>query len=114
MSQDMLAETSLAGQDAVISFLASSASLQQFAQTAVAFLLMQTLQPPRTADSLSSRAEELLEKEFQVGYGRRHCTSVLPCIERILLAFQGDRSHQVPFCEGSCGERGGWGGLLVR
>ena len=66
MSQDMLAETSLAGQDAVISFLASSASLQQFAQTAVAFLLMQTLKPPRTADTLSSRAEELLETEFQV------------------------------------------------
>ncbi|KAK9815609.1 hypothetical protein WJX72_006739 [[Myrmecia] bisecta] len=66
MANDLLATSTMAGQDGVIDYLTGSAALQQFEQTALAYVLLQQSDAPLTATSLSAAAESMLEGKFQV------------------------------------------------
>lgn len=66
MANEMLADTTIAGQEGVIEYVANSAALQQFEQTSLAYLMLSRLQQPTDAEGICKAVEELLEKEFQV------------------------------------------------
>ena len=62
----MLADTTIAGQEGVIEYVANSAALQQFEQTSLAYLMLGRSEQPLGTEGLCIAVEELLEKEFQV------------------------------------------------
>ena len=64
MTNEMLATTTIAGQEGVIEFLATSAALQQFEQISLAYLMLKP-DSPLNAEELSIAVESLLENEFQ-------------------------------------------------
>ena len=66
MANEILAETTIAGQEGVITYLANSAALQQFEQTALAYLALTSSDRPLDEEGLCNYIEELLNKEFQV------------------------------------------------
>ena len=66
MANDMLARTTVAGQEGVIEYLANSSALQHFEQTALAYLLLQKAGRAVTAAQLASDTEGLLEDRFGV------------------------------------------------
>ena len=66
MANEMLADTTIAGQEGVIEYVANSAALQQFEQTSLAYLMLGRSDKPLDTEGLCSAVEELLEKEFQV------------------------------------------------
>lgn len=74
----MLAKSTIAGQEGVITYLANAAALQQFEQTALAYVLMSETDRPMSISSLAAAAESLLEDRFQVGAasGRLECVSM--------------------------------------
>ena len=66
MANEMLAETTIAGQEGVIEYVANSAALQQFEQTSLAYLMLRQAQEPLNAKGLCIAVESLLEETFQV------------------------------------------------
>ena len=66
MANDMLARTTVAGQEGVIEYLANSSALQHFEQTALAYLLLQKAGRAVSATQLASDTEGLLEDRFGV------------------------------------------------
>lgn len=56
----------MAGQDACLQYLAACAALQQWEQSALAYLLLHSSPGPLSADSLSAVVESLLEGNFSV------------------------------------------------
>ena len=69
----MLARSTIAGQEGVITYLANAAALQQFEQTALAYVLMSEAGRSMGAPGLAAAAESLLEGKFEVLHC---CTSV--------------------------------------
>lgn len=66
-ANDMLAKSTIAGQEGVITYLANAAALQQFEQTALAYVLMSEAGRTMGAAGLAAAAESLLEGKFEVG-----------------------------------------------
>ena len=66
MANDMLARTTVAGQEGVIEYLANSSALQHFEQTALAYLLLQKAGRAVSATQLAADTEGLLEDRFGV------------------------------------------------
>ncbi len=66
-ANDMLAKSTIAGQEGVITYLANAAALQQFEQTALAYVLMSEAGRSMGASGLAAAAESLLEGKFEVG-----------------------------------------------
>ena len=66
MANEILAETTIAGQEGVISYLADSAALQQFGQTSLAYLALMSSDKNLGEESLCEYIEDLLDREFQV------------------------------------------------
>lgn len=66
-ANDMLAKSTIAGQEGVITYLANAAALQQFEQTALAYVLMSEAGRAMAAAGLAAAAESLLEGKFEVG-----------------------------------------------
>lgn len=66
-ANDMLAKSTIAGQEGVITYLANAAALQQFEQTALAYVLMHEAGQSVGASGLAAAAESLLEGKFEVG-----------------------------------------------
>ena len=64
----MLAKSTIAGQEAVITYLANAAALQQFEQTGLAYVLMHEAGRSMGAAGLAAAAESLLEGKFEVGF----------------------------------------------
>ena len=62
----MLAKSTIAGQEGVITYLANAAALQQFEQTALAYVLMTEAGRSMGASGLAAAAESLLEGKFEV------------------------------------------------
>ena len=62
----MLARSTIAGQEGVITYLANAAALQQFEQTALAYVLMSEAGRSMGAPGLAAAAESLLEGKFEV------------------------------------------------
>lgn len=65
-ANEMLAKSTIAGQEGVVTYLANAAALQQFEQTALAYVLMSEAGRPMSIPSLAAAAESLLEGRFQV------------------------------------------------
>ena len=65
-ANDMLAKSTIAGQEGVITYLANAAALQQFEQTALAYVLMSEAGRGMGAAGLAAAAESLLEGKFEV------------------------------------------------
>ena len=65
-ANDMLAKSTIAGQEGVITYLANAAALQQFEQTALAYVLMSEAGRSMGASGLGAAAESLLEGKFEV------------------------------------------------
>ena len=73
MASSMLADTTIAGQEAVVDYLAGAAALEQWAQAALALLLLRASPAPLAAEQLAAAVEALLEQRFQVRrLGRVH------------------------------------------
>lgn len=70
-ANEMLAKSTIAGQEGVITYLANAAALQQFEQTALAYVLMSEADKTMGASSLAAAAESLLEGRFQVSIALR-------------------------------------------
>lgn len=66
-ANDMLAKSTIAGQEGVITYLANAAALQQFEQTGLAYVLMHEAGRSMGASGLAAAAESLLEGKFEVG-----------------------------------------------
>ena len=62
----MLAKSTIAGQEGVITYLANAAALQQFEQAALAYVLMSEAGRAMGAAGLAAAAESLLEGKFEV------------------------------------------------
>ena len=87
MANEMLADTTVAGQEGVIEYLAGSAALQQFEQTSLAYLILQQSGKQQNAQALCDAVESTLDKQFKVlvysfialplhpflGFQCRHC-----------------------------------------
>ncbi|KAL3150907.1 hypothetical protein ABBQ32_000658 [Trebouxia sp. C0010 RCD-2024] len=65
-ANDMLAKSTIAGQEGVITYLANAAALQQFEQTGLAYVLMHEAGRSMGASGLAAAAESLLEGKFEV------------------------------------------------
>lgn len=65
-ANDMLAKSTIAGQEGVITYLANAAALQQFEQTALAYVLISEARTSMGAPGLAAAAESLLEGKFEV------------------------------------------------
>lgn len=78
MANEMLANCTLAGQEGTLEYLAATAALQQWGQSALALLVLHQAQQPLTLHQLEQQAETLLESEFQV--------LIRQCAELMLLA----------------------------
>ena len=65
MANSMLADTTIAGQEAVVDYLAGAAALEQWAQAALALLLLRASPAPLAAEQLAAAVEALLEQRFQ-------------------------------------------------
>lgn len=72
----MLAKSTIAGQEGVITYLANAAALQQFEQTALAYVLMSEADRSMGASGLAAAAESLLEGKFEVCNAPQHCGHV--------------------------------------
>lgn len=72
MANEMLADTTIAGQEGVIEYVANSAALQQFEQTSLAYLMLGKAEKPLNVEGLCVAVEDLLEEEFQVSLCQ-HC-----------------------------------------
>ncbi|KAK9826814.1 hypothetical protein WJX81_003825 [Elliptochloris bilobata] len=66
MASTMLADTTIAGQEAVVDYLAGAAALEQWAQASLALLLLRASPAPLAAEQLAAAVEALLEQRFQV------------------------------------------------
>ncbi|KAK9789378.1 hypothetical protein WJX73_004782 [Symbiochloris irregularis] len=66
MANEMLANSTVAGQEGTLDSLVVSAALQQFGQAALALLVMHRAGKPLSAQALEQQAEELLQRQFQV------------------------------------------------
>jgi hypothetical protein len=66
MANEMLAETTIAGQEGVIEYVANSAALQQFEQTSLAYLMLRQHEAPLNVEEICLAVEQLLEQSFQV------------------------------------------------
>ena len=69
MANEILAETTIAGQEGVIAYLADSAALQQFEQTSLAYVTLMNSDKPLDEEGLCSHVEQLLNEEFKAGFG---------------------------------------------
>lgn len=78
----MLAKSTIAGQEGVITYLANAAALQQFEQTALAYVLMSEAGRSMGAPGLAAAAESLLEGKFEV--------LIAVCLSSLLLAMSQD------------------------
>jgi len=65
MASAMLADTTIAGQEAAVDYLAGAAALEQWAQAALALLLLRSAPAPLSAEQLAAAVEALLEQRFQ-------------------------------------------------
>lgn len=65
MANEMLADTTTAGQEGVVAYLATSAALQQFAQTSLAYLVLLQSEQPLNMEGLCIAVESMLEDKFQ-------------------------------------------------
>jgi len=72
MANEMLADTTIAGQEGVIEYVANSAALQQFEQTSLAYLILRQHDTPLDVEGICSAIEQLLEQRFQASYKRKH------------------------------------------
>lgn len=66
MANEMLADTTIAGQEGVIEYMAGSAALQQFEQTSLAYLVLQQSGKQLNAAALCNAVETTLEQQFKV------------------------------------------------
>lgn len=90
MANEILAETTIAGQEGVITYLANSAALQQFEQTSLAYLSLIKSDKPLDEEGLCSHVEQTLNEVFQV-------ETFIICFNhysmsffhRLILSFQG-------------------------
>lgn len=67
MANEMLANSTVAGQEGTLGNLVASAALQQFGQAALALLVLHRADRPLSAEGLEQEAENLLQHHFQVG-----------------------------------------------
>lgn len=72
VANQLLAESTVAGQDVSVQYLAACAALQQWEQSALAFLLLHDSPRPLSADQLSAAVESLLEDNFSVSTSKIH------------------------------------------
>lgn len=66
MANEMLANSTVAGQEGTLGNLVASAALQQFGQAALALLVLHRAGKPLSAAALEQEAEDLLQHHFQV------------------------------------------------
>ena len=78
LADKVLADSTVAGQEACLQYLASCAALQQWEQSALAYLLLHTAQGPMSVVQLSEGVESLLEETFKVDMSAFQ-EQVLPC-----------------------------------
>ena len=99
----MLAKSTIAGQEGVITYLANAAALQQFEQTALAYVLMSEAGRSMGAPGLAAAAESLLEGKFEVlivvylpcltpAMSHDVCLQFLCSLHPIIVAFDVDLS----------------------
>ncbi len=99
----MLAKSTIAGQEGVITYLANAAALQQFEQTALAYVLMSEAGRSMGAPGLAAAAESLLEGKFEVlivvylpcltpAMSHDVCLQFLCSLHPIIVAFDVDSS----------------------
>ena len=65
MANEMLADSTLAGQEGSLSYLAGCAALQQWGQAALGLFVLQRAEKPLSEADIQQRAEDLLEDHFQ-------------------------------------------------
>ncbi|BDA43110.1 hypothetical protein COCOBI_04-1210 [Coccomyxa sp. Obi] len=93
LENKVLAESTVAGQDASVQYLAACAALQQWEQSALAYLLLLTAPGPLSAERLSAAVESLLEDNFSVRV-RFDAAEALAELERLqLLDRAGERAY---------------------
>lgn len=68
LENKVLAESTVAGQNASVQYLAACAALQQWEQSALAYLLLHTAPGPLSVERLSAAVESLLEDNFSVSF----------------------------------------------
>lgn len=68
----MLADTTIAGQEGVIEYVANSAALQQFEQTSLAYLILRQQDTPLDLEGICFAVEQLLEQRFQASCKHIH------------------------------------------
>ena len=89
LANEVLADSTVAGGDSSVQYLAAAAALQQWEQAALAFLLLHGAGEegtPLRRDALSEGVESLLEDKFQVsmGFSSPHIEGLL-CQEAFLV-----------------------------
>ena len=100
MANEMLANSTVAGQEGTLDFLIANAALQQFGQAALALLVLHRSQgTPLTADALEQEAEELLQEHFQVGFWCEREVYVCVCI---FAQREGGRAMHAGACVCTC------------
>ena len=65
MANKMLADSTLAGQEGSLTYLAGSAALQQWGQAALGLLVLHRAQRALSQADIQQQAEDLLEDRFQ-------------------------------------------------
>ncbi|CAL8468893.1 g8434 [Coccomyxa elongata] len=84
LENKVLAESTVAGQNASVQYLAACAALQQWEQSALAYLLLHTAPGPLSVERLSAAVESLLEDNFSVRV-RFDAAEALTELERLQL-----------------------------
>ena len=69
LANELLADSTLAGQEGTLQYLSACAALQQWAQAALALLVLGRAGRALSEPELQQQAEELLEEHFQVWAG---------------------------------------------
>lgn len=121
MANEMLANCTLAGQEGTLEYLAATAALQQWGQSALALLVLHQAQHPLTLHQLEQQAETLLESEFQVKihFNANHALSELHRLGQLQQAYEGGASSKqtfsaVPLNDGYGKLKERWQQLLLR
>jgi len=99
MANEMLAETTIAGQEGVIEYVANSAALQQFEQTSLAYLVLRQHEGALDVGDVCSEVEHLLEQRFQAS-GAGDCSWCITSLGEELLReqmFQARTSREIRF-----------------
>ena len=82
LENKVLAESTVAGQNASVQYLAACAALQQWEQSALAYLLLHTAPGPLSVDRLSAAVESLLEDNFSVSF-----LNCFTCLNSMMAVF---------------------------